>query len=149
MRPGRWKLLCAFLTFVLAGAAPALAQQRDTASVAVAAAQTAAESWLRLVDHLRYGDAWDSTAAAFRGAVSKTDWEKAAVQARGPFEPFGARKLLSASFTTRLPNAPPGQYVVLQFETQVTGGRAVVETVTPTKEADGTWRVSGYFVRPR
>lgn len=143
------KLLRASLTLVLAGVAPALAQQQDSASAAVAAAQTAAESWLRLVDHQRYGDSWDSTAAAFRGAVSRTDWEKLVVQARGSFEPFGTRKLLSASFTTRLPNAPPGQYVVLQFETQVAGERAVVETVTPMKDADGTWRVSGYFVRPR
>lgn len=100
-----------------------------------------------LVDQRRYEESWDSAAVFFRSAVSKVDWEKAVLQARGPFEPFGARKLLSATFATTLPNAPAGQYVVLRYGTQVAGNRAVVETVTPMKEADGTWRVSGYFIR--
>jgi len=120
--------------------------QKDTASIAVAAAQPAAESWLLLVDQRRYGESWDSAAVLFRGAVSKVGWEKAVLQARGPFEPFGARKLLSATFATTLPNAPPGRYVVLRYGTRVTGNRRVVETVTPMKDADGTWRVSGYFI---
>jgi hypothetical protein len=69
-------------------------------------------------------------------------------QARAPFAPLGNRKLLGASFQTQLPNAPPGEYVVLQYQTQAAGGGTVVETVTPMTETDGTRRVSGYYVRP-
>ncbi len=127
----------------------ARAQATDTASVAIAAAQTAARAWLTLVDETRYAASWDSAAAVFRFAVTKTDWERAVLQARGPFEPFGARKLLGASFTRSLPGAPPGEYVVLQYETEVSNDRSVMETVTPKKESDGAWRVSGYFVRPQ
>lgn len=140
--------LISLLLVTLGSAAPALAQQSDSASAAVAAAQAAADPWLRLLDHLQYGESWDSAAALFRGTVAKADWEQAVVRARGPFEPFGARRLLSATYTTTLPNAPTGRYVVLQYETQVKGDRTVVETVTPRQESDGTWRVSGYFVRP-
>jgi Protein of unknown function (DUF4019) len=143
------KLTRAILLLTLAGAAPAAGQQKDSTSAAVAAAQTAADAWLKLIDHKRYGESWDSAASLFRRAISKPDWGQAVAQARGPYQPFGARKLLSGSFTTTLPNVPPGQYVVLQYETQVSGGRAVVETVTPMKDADGHWRASGYYVRPR
>jgi hypothetical protein len=125
------------------------AQQATAADSAVATAQVAARSWLTLVDHVRYGESWDSAATTFRNAVTKPVWEKAVLQARGPLEPFGTRKLLNAEFRRHLPNAPPGEYVVLQYETKVGGNRTVVETVTPMRESDGRWRVSGYFVRPQ
>jgi hypothetical protein len=128
---------------------PLWAQEEATADTAVATAQIAARSWLTLVDQVRHGESWDSAATIFRNAVTKPVWENAVLQARGPFEPFGARKLLSATFLRQLPNAPPGEYVVLVYETRIGGNRTVVETVTPMREPGGRWRVSGYYVRPR
>jgi len=128
---------------------PVRAQVPDTASAAIAAAQTAARSWLALVDKGQYGVSWDSAATVFKHGVSKSAWGDAVRQARGALEPFGERNLTSAGYTTTLPNAPKGQYVVLQYETKVRGGKTVVETVTPAKEADGVWRISGYYVRPQ
>ncbi len=137
------------LLLLLTCLASRAAAQADSAGHAVAAAQAAAGEWLALVDGLRYEESWDSAAALFRDKVSKPAWKAAVRQARGPLEPFGARSLISAAFTTTLPEAPPGQYVVLQYETGVAGGRTVVETVTPRRDPDGRWRVSGYYVRPR
>ena len=48
---------------------------------------------------------------------------------------------------TELPGAPDGEYVVFQFDTQFERKRAAVETVTPMCDPDGSWRVSGYFIR--
>jgi hypothetical protein len=142
------KLSSAVLISILFGpAVPALAQAPDTAQ-ATSAAQRAARSWLALLDGAHYGATWDSAASYFRGAVTKSAWEEAARKARGPFEPFGTRKLLGASFQTRLPNAPPGEYVVLQYQTKTRGEKLAVETITPMREKDGTWRVSGYYIRP-
>jgi Protein of unknown function (DUF4019) len=142
------KLLTAVLLGAMCRAAPALAQNADSAGAAVTAAQVSARSWLGLMDQARYAEGWDSSASVFRKAVTKPSWEVAARQARAPFGPLGARKLLGASFQTRLPNVPPGEYVVLQYQTTAGGGRTVVETVTPMKDTDGTWRVSGYYIRP-
>ena len=103
---------------------------------------------LAMLDHGRYTETWDSAATPFRDAVTKADWKTAVTKARGPFEPFGARTLMSATFATALPGAPAGEYVVLQYRTLVAGGRAVVETITPMKEKDGRWRVAGYYIRP-
>jgi Protein of unknown function (DUF4019) len=125
------------------------AQTPDSIGGAITAAQAAAQSWLTLVDQTRYGESWDSAARVFRIAVTKIAWEGAVRAARRPFEPLGARKLLGAAFQTKLPNAPPGEYVVLQYQTAAGGARRVVETVTPMKERDGRWRVSGYYVRPQ
>ena len=84
----------------------------------------------------------------FRKAIAKPAWEAAVRQARAPLAALGARKLLGASFQTRLPNAPPGEYVVLQYQRAAKGGKRVVESVTPSRDTDGKWRVSGYYVRP-
>lgn len=129
-------------------AAPARAQTVDSSDARAAAAEVVARAWLRLVDAQRYGESWDSAAGMFRDAVTRSAWESAVREGRAPFEPFGQRELLASSFQTRLPNAPPGEYVVLQFRAKVAKGRTVVETVTPMKDRDGRWRVSGYYVRP-
>ena len=138
----------AILLAVVVLASPARAQAPDTASAAIAAAQAAARTWLALVDRGQYPASWDSAAVAFKHGVTKSAWGDAVRQARGALEPFGERNLTSAGYTTTLPNAPKGQYVVLQYETKVRGGKTVVETVTPAKDPDGVWRVSGYYVRP-
>jgi hypothetical protein len=132
---------------MLARGLPAQDQAPDSAGPAVAAAQLAARAWLSLVDGARYGVSWDSAANLFRRAVTRSAWEDAVREARTPFNPLGNRTLLGASFQTRLPNAPPGQYVVLQYKAQSGSGKPVVETVTPMKDEDGHWRVSGYYIR--
>ncbi len=127
---------------------PSLPAQGIPDSAKVASATAAAESWLALVDEARYGQSWEKAAEAFRAAVTSAQWEAAVVQARGPLEPFGARTLLGARYTKELPNAPPGEYVLIQYRTAVSQDRMVVETVVPMLDPDGIWRVSGYFVRP-
>jgi hypothetical protein len=54
---------------------------------------------------------------------------------------------LSASYQTSLPGAFDGEYVVIQFETSFENKKSAVETVTPMKDKDGRWRVSGYFIK--
>ena len=118
----------------------------DTAAV-LRTADTVAHAWLALVDKGEITKSWDEAALVFQLAVTKTKWERAVRSARGPFEPFGARHQIMARYTTDAPNAPPGQYVLLQYQTDVSGGRQVVETVVPTLDGKRGWRVSGYFVR--
>jgi ribosomal protein S17E len=36
---------------------------------------------------------------------------------------------------------------VVQFTTEFEHKKGAVETVTPMADSDGTWRVSGYFIR--
>jgi hypothetical protein len=127
---------------------PVLAQTPDSTGASVSAAKAAAEAWLRLVDERHYDQSWDSAAAVFRSAVTKAAWSGAVREGRSPFEPLGERTLLNATYSTELPNVPPGAYVVLQYRTKAAAGKTVVETVTPARDKDGRWRVAGYYVRP-
>jgi len=118
----------------------------DTAAT-LRTADTAAHTWLALVDKGEIAKSWDEGALVLQLGVTETKWEQLVRSARAPFEPFGARHQIMARYTTEAPNAPPGQYVLLQYETDVSGGRHVVETVVPTLDGKRGWRVAGYFVR--
>lgn len=135
----------------IAAAAFLLGQGFSTSAddaAAIAPAQAAAKGWLALTDSGKYGESWDGAASYFKAVVSKPDWEKTLTGVRSPQGAIKARKVKSATFTRSLPGAPDGEYVVIQFESQFENMAAAIETVTPMHEKDGTWRVSGYFIRP-
>ncbi|CAN7341113.1 DUF4019 domain-containing protein [Massilia sp. LjRoot122] len=122
---------------------PASAQ--DT-SAATQAATTAAQTWLATVDDAKYEDSWSQGAAAFRSAVTGQQWNDAMRAVRAPLGAVKSRKLLAAQYTRKLPGAPEGEYVVVQYLTEF-AARTATETVTPMREADGSWKVSGYYIQ--
>ncbi|MFA6033364.1 MAG: DUF4019 domain-containing protein [Myxococcota bacterium] len=107
----------------------------------------AATKWLGLVDAGKYADSWKEAAGYFKAAITKAQWEQALKASRKPLGAMVSRKLLSAEYKTALPGAPDGEYVVIQFTTSFENKQEAVETITPMKEKDGKWRVSGYFIR--
>ena len=106
-----------------------------------------AESWLALVDRQKYGESWDAAAKFFQDNVARDTWKDALGAARGPLGKPVSRRVKSAESRTSLPGAPDGKYVIIQFDTAFENKTTVVETVTPMQEADGSWKVSGYFIK--
>jgi hypothetical protein len=131
---------------VVAGPSRAAAQEAPP-NGSIPAATQAALRWLAVMDGGQPGQGWEAAAPPLQQALTKEAWTRAVSEARGPLEPFGPRVLLSAQYAATLPNAAPGPYVVLQYRTKVSQGREVVETVVPMLQPDGSWRVSGYYVR--
>jgi len=113
----------------------------------VAQASAAAKSWLTLTDGEKYGDAWEAASAFLRGAVTKDRFTHDLTGVRTPLGAVQSRKLSKASPTHQLPGAPDGDYVVIRFETVFKNKAHAIETITPMKEKDGAWRVSGYFIK--
>ena len=111
------------------------------------AAQVAAETWLKAVDEAKYEDSWDQAAMLFKGALTKEQWKQGASGVRGPLGKLVSRKVKSREYAEKVPGAPDGKYVVIQFDTVFQNKAAAVETVTPMLDPDGEWRVSGYFIR--
>jgi len=111
------------------------------------AAEESAKSWLALVDGGAYDESWSAAATMFRNATSQAKWRAAIAGARGSFGKLVSRKLQSARYTRTLPGAPDGEYVVLRYVASFEHKKEALETVTPMKDDDGVWRVSGYFVR--
>ena len=58
-----------------------------------------------------------------------------------------SRRVKTARYATSLPGAPDGQYVVIQYRTSFANKKSAIETVTPMRDSDGQWRVSGYYIR--
>ncbi len=139
------KLKTIFLAATLAGSsAGALAGREDNAE---AAAVEAAKQWLALVDKGEYTSSWESSAEYFRGNITKDKWRQVLTGTRKPLGEVTSRTVKAKHYATALPGAPDGEYVVIQFETAFENKRSAVETVTPMKQKNGAWRVSGYFIK--
>lgn len=114
----------------------------------VKAADDAAQKWLALVDDGKYGESWDQAAGLFKEKLTKDQWQKALTQVRAPLGKMESRQFKLAEFKTEVPGAPPGQYMILQYRTKFANGVPMIETITPMLDKDGTWRVSGYYIKP-
>jgi hypothetical protein len=113
----------------------------------VSAGVEAATEWLERVDRKEYGESWEHSASFFREHISRDDWITTIASARQPFGKLLAREVGTTRYTTDLPGAPKGEYVIIQFNSSFEEKKGCVETVTPMLDVDGMWRVSGYYIR--
>ena len=116
-------------------------------SPSAGAAQDAALTWLALIDAGNFDNSWDEAADIFQQHIAKAAWASAAANARAPLGAVLSRKLTSARHARTLPGAPDGDYVVLQFATRFEHKADATEFVTPARAKDGSWKVSGYFIK--
>jgi len=119
----------------------------DKQAAAEKQALAAAESWLALTDAEKYGESWDAAAGYLKTAITKEDFGKALTAARTPLGKLVSREVSSKDYRTSLPGAPDGEYVVVQYKTVFANKKEAVETITPMRDKDGTWRVSGYYIK--
>jgi hypothetical protein len=110
-------------------------------------AVAAAKAWLAQVDQGAYAASWEAAATPFKAAVTPEQWETSMKSVRAPLGAVVVRKMKSAKFTTTLPGAPDGNYVVITYRTGFAAKKRAVETVTPLLDADGAWHVAGYFIK--
>lgn len=135
------RLMMTFTIICSLVGAIAMAQDKNEA------AKKSAESWLAVVDKGDYAASYDEAASIFKLAITKEDWLQKVRAARSPLGKMISRKLKLMQYETTLPGAPDGEYVVIQYDTSFENKRSAVETITPTLDKDGQWRVSGYFIR--
>lgn len=106
-----------------------------------------AQAWLEVVDRGDYQESWDQAASYFQGAVPAGQWQQQLTAVRGPLGSVQSREVISTQPATELPGAPDGEYVVIQFRTSFANKANAVETVTPMRDTDGSFHVSGYYIR--
>ena len=112
-----------------------------------AAGLEGAKAWLTMVDNGQYGESWEAASAYFKSTVTKDYWQQALPAIRKLFGAPSSRKLGGVTYTTSLPSAPAGEYVIVEIATSFEKKQHAVETVHMMLESDGEWRVSGYFIR--
>jgi hypothetical protein len=122
---------------------PVRAQDSDK----VARAQAAALAWLALNDAGDFSRSWEQAAGLLQQAVSKTNWVSTMGNMRPPLGKLISRKVKSANYSRSLPGVPDGDYVVIQYDSEFEHKALAVETVVPSMAKDGSWKVSGYFIK--
>jgi hypothetical protein len=137
-----WLRALAAIACLAAGVASA----QDPRAITV---QQTARAWLALVDRL---DATASFAAAgekFRAPITADAWADALEKARAPLGAVIQRAVAETAFDRAA--APDGgpevDIAVILFRTAFAHKTASSESVTLALDADGTWRVIGYFIR--
>jgi hypothetical protein len=136
------KLLCAALLAVAASGHAA-----ENNAVTEKAATSAAQTWLAAIDQGDYAQSWQEASAFFQSAVTEDKWKSSLEMVRKPLGKLTSRKVNKTQFSTSLPGAPEGQYVVMQFDTAFANKPSATETVTFMLEKDGQWRAAGYFIK--
>lgn len=109
--------------------------------------ESSARAWLNLIDHGKYAESWQNASALFQAQASESDWVKNITTIRSPLGKMKSRHLATAHSATSRPNAPDGEYVIVQFYTTFEHKALTLETVTTTKEQDNIWRVSDYLIK--
>ena len=111
-------------------------------------AQAATHAWLSYVDQGEYAKSWQEAAQPLKKAMTSAQWQIALTEARAPLGAVISRQPVLVQYKPPVPNAPTDEYVVIQYQTRFANRVTAIETVTPIRETDGLWRVSGYFVQP-
>lgn len=143
-RPLRFLRLSAVCAFFCLLAAPAWAlPDREIAG------REAVDAWLVLVDHGKYAESWAAAAPLFRESIPEKKWVELIAQVRTPLGKAEKRTLKALFYTDALPDAPPGEYIVVQFETKFAGREDLaLETLTPMRNPEtGAWEVCGYYIK--
>lgn len=112
-----------------------------------APARKAADAWLPLIDSGKYAESWEQAGTNFRQAVPKEKWAEAAAQVRKPLGKFKLRTFSLAQFMKDPPNAPPGDYFLLQFNSDFENKAGATETVVMMNEEKNVWKLAGYFIK--
>lgn len=109
-------------------------------------AEAAARTWLAAADTGSGAETWALAAPVFQDRISSEQWQKQLTAVRAPLGKIVSRTLTSATHATSLPGAPDGDYELVKFQTEFEHKASAIETVTTVRQADGSWRVAGYFI---
>jgi hypothetical protein len=107
----------------------------------------AGRQWLEVLDRGASGALWDNAAKPLRTAVTRDKWVSGVRDMRKPFGKLASRKAVKFARAHEMPDGPSADYAIIEYESKFRNGKSAVEQVVWMLEADGTWRVSGYYIR--
>ena len=111
--------------------------------------QRAAREWLALTDRQDAAASFAAAGDKFRAPITQDEWTNALAKARAPLGAVMQRAIVETAFDRAgTPDGGPEvDIVVILFRTAFANKIASTESVTLARDADGTWRVIGYFIR--
>ena len=107
--------------------------------------RTAADNSLTLLDQDDYSGAWDASAKIFKDAVAREAWISQMEGVRKKFGKARTRTRTNAILQKDPTNHPPGEYIMINFDTGFEQDEAT-ETLVLYKEEE-QWLLAGYFTK--
>ena len=139
--------MTATLTF-----APTSAAEDDPAQAKVEAA-SAMQTWLTEMDNGDYAQSWTDASTGFKNAVTSAQWVAVSNRVRAQLGKILNRKQVSSLYQTSVPTPGgktlAGQFVIAQYDSSFENLQYAIETVTFEREANGDWKASGYYIKPK
>jgi hypothetical protein len=111
------------------------------------AAQRSAEAWLAAVDAAKYEEAWKQASSLLKSRVNRDELIRSLGDYRVPLGRVKSRTVKDIFVKDKLPREPKGEYLVLHYSSNFENKSHVIETVTLTRDSEGQWRVSGYYLK--
>lgn len=135
--------IVAVLGIVIIGVAGCASQSHPETEMDV---MDSAQAWLELMDNQQYMESWEETAEFFKSGVPRQNWQEMMSLLRTPLGKTISRELIFQEYTTSIPGAPDGEYVVIHYKTSFENNTSAKETIRSRLDNDNRWRVVGYYL---
>ena len=109
------------------------------------AARQSVDAWLLLLDAGSYSEAYDATGSIFREEVTAEEFRISMEERQDILGAVESRTLSSTQRLSTVPDAPPGDYFVFEFDGVYELRPNARERVTAVSESDG-WPVVGIYI---
>ena len=137
----RRRLIVAAAVFAVAVVLPVRAQDARATE-----AQSAARTWLALVDGGEGLASYAAAGARFRETIPGERWVAGLGDARSAFGDLVQRAVVSTKMSRTLPGLPDGDYATLVFRTAFSKKDLAQEVVT-MEFTGNAWKVVGYIIK--
>ena len=109
------------------------------------AARESVDAWLSLIDAGDFSGAYDATGSHFRDSVTAEEFRNSMEERLALLGTLESRALASTQRLTTVPDAPPGDYFVFEFDGVYELRPNARERVTAVSESD-EWPVVGFYL---
>ena len=109
------------------------------------AARQSVDAWLSLIDAGDFSEAYDATGSFFRESVTAEEFRNTMEERLTLLGALESRTLSSTQRLTTVPDAPPGDYFVFEFDGVYELRPNARERVTAVSESD-EWPVVGIYL---
>jgi hypothetical protein len=103
--------------------------------------------WLALIDGGNAGAAWDLASKQLKSAVTRDKFIESMRDTRRPLGRLETRTAERFARSHKMPNAPEGDYVIIEYTARFAQGKKLQEQLVWSIEEGDIWRVAGYYYR--
>lgn len=109
------------------------------------------QQWLSFLDADNLDKCYETAAPFLKSSINKEKFHQAILNAQKVIGgKVNSRKFLSMAHKESLPNAPAGNYMVIQYNSVLSNGNKALEVITPMIDKEtNQWKVAGYYIYKR